>query len=141
MAASWRRQRPRISTTRSMAACSTAMSSASDRLRRPTRAIRSEMIAAGQTDGSILAEAAPEDLYDAIYGSLFYRYVFGLGPITPAYARNQIRDDRRGPDGWQHPGGGSARGSLRRDLWQPVLPLCLRHRTDHAGLRAQSDPR
>jgi len=49
-----------------------------------------EMIAAGQTDGSILAEAAPEDLYDAIYGSLFYRYVFGIAPITPAYARNLV---------------------------------------------------
>jgi AcrR family transcriptional regulator len=49
-----------------------------------------EMIAAGQTDGSILAEAAPEDLYDAIYGSLFYRYVFGITPITPGYARSLV---------------------------------------------------
>ena len=47
-----------------------------------------EMIAAGQTDGSILAEGAPEYLYDAIYGSL--RYVFGIAPITPAYARNLV---------------------------------------------------
>src|SRR3954454_12771869 len=49
-----------------------------------------EMIAAGQNDGSILAEAPPEDLYDAIYGSLFYRYVFGIAPITPAYARTLV---------------------------------------------------
>jgi AcrR family transcriptional regulator len=49
-----------------------------------------EMIAAGQTDGSVLADGAPEDLYDAIYGSLFYRYVFGIAPITPAYARNLV---------------------------------------------------
>jgi len=49
-----------------------------------------EMIAAGQRDGSILAEAQPEDLYDAIYGSLFYRYVFGIAPITPGYARNLV---------------------------------------------------
>jgi AcrR family transcriptional regulator len=49
-----------------------------------------EMIAAGQTDGSVLAEGAPEDLYDAIYGSLFYRYVFGIAPITPAYARSLV---------------------------------------------------
>ncbi len=49
-----------------------------------------EMIAAGQNDGSILAEGLPEDLYDAIYGSLFYRYVFGIAPITPAYARNLV---------------------------------------------------
>jgi hypothetical protein len=46
------------------------------------------MIAAGQRDGSILAQAPAEDLYDAIYGSLFYRYVFGIAPITPAYARS-----------------------------------------------------
>lgn len=49
-----------------------------------------EMIAAGQEDGSILAEGPPEDLYDAIYGSLFYRYVFGIAPITPGYARNLV---------------------------------------------------
>lgn len=49
-----------------------------------------EMITAGQNDGSILAEGPAEDLYDAIYGSLFYRYVFGITPITPAYARNLV---------------------------------------------------
>ncbi|KRQ00312.1 TetR/AcrR family transcriptional regulator [Bradyrhizobium manausense] len=49
-----------------------------------------EMIAAGQRDGSILAQAPAEDLYDAIYGSLFYRYVFGIAPITPAYARSLV---------------------------------------------------
>ncbi|WP_234683081.1 TetR/AcrR family transcriptional regulator [Bradyrhizobium monzae] len=49
-----------------------------------------DMIATGQHDGSILAEAPAEDLYDAIYGSLFYRYVFGIAPITPAYARNLV---------------------------------------------------
>lgn len=49
-----------------------------------------EMIATGQRDGSILAAAPAEDLYDAIYGSLFYRYVFGIAPITPAYARNLV---------------------------------------------------
>ena len=49
-----------------------------------------EMIAAGQNDGSILAEGPAEDLYDAIYGGLFYRYVFGISPITPAYARNLV---------------------------------------------------
>lgn len=49
-----------------------------------------EMIAAGKADGSIQADAPPEDLYDAIYGSLFYRYVFGIAPITPGYARNLV---------------------------------------------------
>jgi len=49
-----------------------------------------ELIAAGQQDGSIGAAGAPEDLYDAIYGSLFYRYVFGIKPISPAQARNLV---------------------------------------------------
>jgi AcrR family transcriptional regulator len=49
-----------------------------------------ELIAAGQQDGSISAGGAPADLYDAIYGSLFYRYIFGIKPISPAYARNLV---------------------------------------------------
>jgi AcrR family transcriptional regulator len=49
-----------------------------------------EMIASGQRDGSVLAEAPAEDLYDAIYGSLFYRYIFGIAPITPTYARSLV---------------------------------------------------
>jgi AcrR family transcriptional regulator len=49
-----------------------------------------EMIAAGQQDGSIGAVGAPEDLYDAIYGSLFYRYIFGIKPISPTHARNLV---------------------------------------------------
>lgn len=49
-----------------------------------------ELIAAGQQDGSVGAAGAPEDLYDAIYGSLFYRYVFGIKPISPAQARNLV---------------------------------------------------
>ncbi|MFB9264164.1 TetR/AcrR family transcriptional regulator [Bradyrhizobium erythrophlei] len=49
-----------------------------------------ETIVNGQKDGSIGASGAPGDLYDAIYGSLFYRYVFGIKPLTPAYARNLV---------------------------------------------------
>ena len=49
-----------------------------------------EIIAAGQEDGSIGAAGAPEDLFDAIYGSLFYRYIFGIKPISAAYVRNLI---------------------------------------------------
>jgi AcrR family transcriptional regulator len=49
-----------------------------------------ELIAAGQRDGSLGAAGAPEDLYDAIYGSLFYRYIFGIKPISPAQARNLV---------------------------------------------------
>ena len=49
-----------------------------------------EIIAAGQQDGSIRAEGTPEDLFDAVYGSLFYRYIFGIKPISPAQARNLV---------------------------------------------------
>ena len=49
-----------------------------------------DMIAAGQADGNIQADGLAQDLYDAIYGSLFYRYVFGIAPITPVYARNLV---------------------------------------------------
>ncbi|QPF86229.1 TetR/AcrR family transcriptional regulator [Bradyrhizobium genosp. L] len=49
-----------------------------------------EIIVAGQSDGSIGASGAPGDLYDAIYGSLFYRSIFGIAPLTPAYARNLV---------------------------------------------------
>jgi len=49
-----------------------------------------EIIAAGQEDGSIGATGAPEDLFDAIYGSLFYRYIFGIKPISAAYVRSLI---------------------------------------------------
>ena len=49
-----------------------------------------ELIATGQQDGSIGAVGTPEDLYDAIYGSLFYRYVFGIKPISPAQARTLV---------------------------------------------------
>jgi Tetracyclin repressor-like, C-terminal domain len=49
-----------------------------------------QTITEGQQDGSIRAAGAPGDLYDAIYGSLFYRYVFGIKPLSPAYARNLV---------------------------------------------------
>ena len=49
-----------------------------------------EIIHQGQQDGSISAAGAPENLYDAIYGSLFYRYIFGIKPLSPAYARHLV---------------------------------------------------
>lgn len=52
------------------------------------RAAIAAIIAEGQKDGSITAAGPPEMLFDAIYGSLFYRYVFRIAPLTPAYARD-----------------------------------------------------
>lgn len=54
------------------------------------RAAITAMIAAGQKDGSITAAGAPETLFDAIYGGLFYRSVFRIAPLTPAYARELV---------------------------------------------------
>jgi AcrR family transcriptional regulator len=54
------------------------------------RAALVEIIAAGQADGSIKARGTPEDLYDALYGCLFYRYVFGIKPLSPAAARRLV---------------------------------------------------
>jgi AcrR family transcriptional regulator len=54
------------------------------------RAALIELIAAGQQDGSIGVAGTPADLYDAIYGSLFYRYIFGIKPISPAQARTLV---------------------------------------------------
>jgi AcrR family transcriptional regulator len=49
-----------------------------------------EIIAAGQADGSITAKGTPEDLYDALYGNLFYRSVFGIKPLSAAAARQLV---------------------------------------------------
>ncbi|CCE12079.1 Transcriptional regulatory protein [Bradyrhizobium sp. STM 3843] len=49
-----------------------------------------DIIAEGQTGGSITAEGQPADLYDALYGTLFYRYVFGIAPLSPAAARRLV---------------------------------------------------
>jgi AcrR family transcriptional regulator len=52
------------------------------------RAAIMEIIAEGQRDGGITNARSPEMLFDAIYGSLFYRSAFGIAPLTPAYARD-----------------------------------------------------
>lgn len=49
-----------------------------------------DIIAEGQAEGSVTAEGEPADLYDALYGSLFYRYVFGIAPLSPAAARRLV---------------------------------------------------
>jgi AcrR family transcriptional regulator len=61
-----------------------------ERYLRYRRAALVQLIAAGQQDGSVGAAGTPEDLYDAIYGSLFYRYIFEIKPISPAQARNLV---------------------------------------------------
>jgi AcrR family transcriptional regulator len=48
------------------------------------------IIKAGQKDGSILAAEPAGDLYDRIYGTLFYQYVFGFRSLTRDYAERLV---------------------------------------------------
>jgi AcrR family transcriptional regulator len=48
------------------------------------------IIKAGQQDGSILATEPAGDLYDRIYGTLFYQYVFGFRKLTRDYAERLV---------------------------------------------------
>ncbi len=48
------------------------------------------IIKAGQKDGSILASEPAGDLYDRIYGTLFYQYVFGFRGLTRDYAEKLV---------------------------------------------------
>lgn len=58
----------------------------SERYLGPRRDVVVQTIAAGQQDGSIIGSHPPGDLYDRIYGTLFYQYVFGLRPLSRRYA-------------------------------------------------------
>ncbi|SDT16062.1 TetR/AcrR family transcriptional regulator [Bradyrhizobium canariense] len=48
------------------------------------------IIKAGQKDRSILASDSAGDLYDRIYGTLFYQYVFGFRSLTKDYAEKLV---------------------------------------------------
>lgn len=62
----------------------------SDRYLGPRRSIALDIITAGQQNGSIVASESAGDLYDRIYGTLFYQYVFAFRPLTKVYARRLI---------------------------------------------------
>jgi AcrR family transcriptional regulator len=50
------------------------------------RQVAVAIIRSGQQDGSIVASEPAGDLYDRIYGTLFYQYVFGFRSLTKSYA-------------------------------------------------------
>jgi AcrR family transcriptional regulator len=54
------------------------------------REIALKIIKSGQKDGSIAVLEAAGDLYDRIYGTLFYQYVFGFRLLTKEYARKLV---------------------------------------------------
>ena len=49
-----------------------------------------KIIQAGQLDKSIVASEPAGDLYDRIYGTLFYQYVFGVRTLTKDYAEKLV---------------------------------------------------
>ena len=49
-----------------------------------------KVIKSGQKDGSIPVLEAAGDLYDRIYGTLFYRHLFGFRPLSRQYARKLV---------------------------------------------------
>lgn len=53
----------------------------------PRREALVRIIAAGQAEGTITARAAPDSVYDAIYGALLYRSLFGIAPVDPGFGR------------------------------------------------------
>ncbi|CAN5250836.1 TetR/AcrR family transcriptional regulator [soil metagenome] len=49
------------------------------------------IIRTGQDDGSIVASETAADLYDRIYGTLFYQYVFQFRVLSKDYARKLVK--------------------------------------------------
>lgn len=62
------------------------------------RNVALEIIREGQKDGSIAAIEAAGDLYDRIYGTLFYQYVFRFRVLTKDYARRLVKAVLSGRD-------------------------------------------
>lgn len=62
----------------------------SDRYLAIRRELAVKIIRAGQNDGSIRASESAGDLYDRIYGTLFYQYVFGFRALTKVYAETLV---------------------------------------------------
>jgi len=50
-----------------------------------------KIIKEGQRDGSIIASEVAADLYDRIYGTLFYQYLFDFRQLTADYARKLVK--------------------------------------------------
>ena len=63
----------------------------SERYLGPRRALALAIIEAGQQNGSIIASEAAGDLYDRIYGTLFYQSAFGFRRLTKDHARRLVQ--------------------------------------------------
>jgi AcrR family transcriptional regulator len=54
------------------------------------RSLGVRIIRNGQRAGQIDGRRPAEELYDQIYGTLFYQSTFGLRPLSPAYVRRLV---------------------------------------------------
>lgn len=54
------------------------------------RDVAVRIIRSGQQDGTVHASEPAGDLYDRIYGTLFYQYVFGFRALTRDYAEKLV---------------------------------------------------
>ena len=50
-----------------------------------------EIIAGGQANGTVNSDRPAADLYDQIYGTIFYRFQFGLEGLTDAFVGSLVR--------------------------------------------------
>ncbi|WP_229722303.1 TetR/AcrR family transcriptional regulator [Xylophilus rhododendri] len=55
------------------------------------------VIRRGQREGGIRGDRPAEALYDQIYGTVFYRFQFGLQALNPAFVRALVRETLREP--------------------------------------------
>lgn len=58
-----------------------------DRYLKARKAIGVKVIQRGQAEGVFRQAVPASELYDRIYGTLFYQFLFGLRRVTPAHAR------------------------------------------------------
>lgn len=61
-----------------------------ERYLRQRRDLGIAVIQSGQEAGGIRADTPAADLYDRVYGTLFYQSSFGAGPVTPSQARGLV---------------------------------------------------
>lgn len=76
-----------------VAECITSTGSAAEfteRYLRQRRDLGIDIIQKGQRGGGIGADAPAAELYDRLYGTLFYQSTFGLRPITAAHAQSMV---------------------------------------------------
>ncbi|APR37573.1 hypothetical protein BTO02_09975 [Paraburkholderia sp. SOS3] len=63
-----------------------------DRYLKERRELGARVISSGQRSGAIRSKSEPFDVYDRIYGTIFYRFIFGMPDLNPAFVRQLVDD-------------------------------------------------